>query len=54
MFLCIIIGISVISFITFSEELNVERISLCRVYVKKEESMLNISEVSNITYGIFT
>ena len=54
MFLYIIIGISVVSFIIFSEELNVDRISLYRVYIKKEENMLNVSEVSNITYGIFT
>ena len=54
MFVYIIIGISKISFIIFSEELNVDRISLYRVYIKKEENILNVSEVSNITYGIFT
>ena len=42
-----------ISFLIFSEELNVDRISLYRVYIKKEENMLNVLEVSNITYGIF-
>ena len=50
----IIIVISVISFIIFSEELNVDRISLYRGYIRKEENNLNVSEVSNITHGIFT
>ena len=50
----IIIGILVISFITFSEELNIDRINLYRVYIKKEKNILNVSEVSNITYDIFT
>ena len=54
MFVYIIIGISVISFIIFSEELNDDRISLYRDYIKKEENMLNVSEVSNITYDNFT
>ena len=53
----IIIVISVVSFIIFSEELNVDRISLYRVFIRKEEkeeNILNVSEVSNITHGIFT
>ena len=48
MFVYIIIDISVISMI-FSEGLNVDRISLYSVYIKKEENILNVSEVSNIT-----
>ena len=54
MLVYIIIVISVISFIIFSEELNDDRISLYRVYNKKEENILHVSEVSNITYGNFT
>ena len=54
MFLYIITGISVMSFIIFSGELNVNKVSLYRVYIKKEENILNVSEVSNITYGIST
>ena len=54
MFVHIIIVISVISFIIFSEELNVDRIGLHRVCIKKEENILNVLEVSNNTFGIFT
>ena len=54
MFVYIIIDISVMSFIIFSEELNIDRINLYKVYIKKEENILNVSEVSKISYGIST
>ena len=54
MFVYIMIVISVISFIIFSEEVKVDKIDLYIIYLKKEENILNVSLVSNITFGIFT